>query len=483
MIRRRDFLKIIGLAGVSLPIESFAGKSNINKRPDVLFISIEDLSPHRMGCYGNTVCRTPNIDRLAAASVRFDLAHCSAAPCNPSRTSLLTGLRPETTRVFGNGDDWTEAVKPGRTMTEHFIANGYETIRVGKIYHAGNRDKTYDDTSRWSRTIKESEGLPAPKNRRRQLIGPGVEYGKKRIADRKKGIYTSSGSPFTYGPSGLDDLEEQDGMSATQAIKVLCQQHSKPLFFAVGFHKPHLPLTAPDKYFAMYPPETMVLPENPNTYPDGMPRDKGKLSEKQPHTLTQWREAIAAEYACVTFIDAQVGRILDALEKSGRADNTIIVLWTDHGFMLGEHFMWRKGPLYDHSALVPLLIKAPGVTKPNSVCKRPVESIDIFPTLFELCGIPIPKGLEAISMVPLLKDPNRKWKKGALTSQGENGKSICTERWRYTEYKNGPEKTELFDRKKDPKEFHNLAKDPSCANTINTLSKLLNGGWKACLPD
>lgn len=483
-LSRRKFMKslaattaVASLAGADL---AFGAKAD--RRPDVLFISIEDVSPHRFGCWGNTVCKTPNIDQLAGQSLRFDLAHCSAPPCNPSRTSLLSGLRPETTKVFGNATDWSEVLKPGTTMPEHFRANGYETIRVGKIFHRGNKDRVYNDTARWSRVIKENEGLPRPKSRRLPLKGPGVEFAKKKQEAARQGIYIGGGSPFSYGPSGLDDLEETDGMSATQAIKLLSQKRDKPLFLALGFHKPHLAFTAPQKYFDMYLPAQMIIPKNPDSDADGMPTDKSKLSDKNPYTLKQWREAIAAHYACVTFIDAQVGRVLEALAKSGRADNTIIVLWSDHGFMLGEHYLWRKGPLYDECVMVALLIKAPGVTKPAGVCKRPVESIDIFPTLFDLCGIPIPDGLEGISMKPLLKNPSMPWKKGAITVRGERDKSIRTERWRYTEY-GGPDKAELFDHQTDPHEFINLAKDPKYADVVAELSRLLKAGWKATLPN
>jgi len=484
-MERRGFLKAASLlvGGLSLSQGGSGTADAKSGRPDVLFISIEDFSPHRLGCYGNPVCKTPNIDRLASEGLRFDLAHCSAAPCCPSRTSLLSGLRPETTGVFGNGDDWSRMLEPGTTMTEHFMANGYETVRVGKIYHRGNGNRIYDDTSRWNRIIEETEGIDRPRQAARAPRGPGVEYARKRAEARKKGIMLGGGSPFMYGPTGRDDLDETDGMLAEQGVRLLSQTRGdKPLFLALGFHKPHLAFTAPDKYFDMYPPEEMVLPKNLDTDVDGMPVDKSQLDEKNPHTLEQWREAIAAHYACLSFIDAQVGRVLDALERSGRADNTIVVLWSDHGFMVGEHFKWRKGQLYDHSVLVALIVKAPGVTRPGSVCKRPVESIDIFPTLFDLCGIPIPDGLEAISMKSVLENPDRPWKKGAITTHGTNDKSICAERWRYTEY-GGPENAELFDRKNDPHELYNLAKEPKYAGTVARLSKLLAGGWRACLPE
>jgi arylsulfatase A-like enzyme len=233
----------------------------------------------------------------------------------------------------------------------------------------------------------------------------------------------------------------------------------------------------------MYSPEQMEIPRNPGADASGMP-PAGVFKSGNPHTPEQWREAIAAHYACLTFIDAQVGRVLDALEESGRADRTIVVIWSDHGFMLGEHFLWRKGPLYNESTQVALLMKAPGVTKPGSVCERAVESIDIFPTLIDLCGLPQPKGIEAVSMKKLLADPAMPWKKGALMWDPGSGRSIVTQRYRYNEYPaKQKQKPELFDHETDPNEFVNLAEKPEMAEVRERLSQLLAEGWQACLPD
>lgn len=481
-MNRREFLKAGGvLAGSLAAIRPVLGQEETKKRPDILFIAIEDVSPHRFGCYGGTVCKTPNMDRLASGGVRFGEAHTNP-PCCPSRTALLLGLRPDTTKVYGNNDNWVKLVPNAVSMPQHLRENGYETIRIGKMYHGGHGDAWEKETC-WSRIIPPAEGMPARKNKRKPPEGPGVEYTQKLREARKEGKELKGGSPFTYGPTGLDDEEELDGMVASQGIRILNEKQDKPLMLALGLHATHLPFCAPDKYFEMYPPDEMAIPKDPDAGPDGMPKDGRKLDELNPHTPEQWRKAIAAHYACLSFVDAQVGRVLDALEKSGRADNTIVAIWSDHGFMLGEHYMWRKGQLRDESTMVALMMRAPGVTKPGSVCKRPVETIDIFPTLLDLCGVPPPKGIEALSMRPLLENPDSPWKKGALMHGGSRARSICTERWRYSEYEKAPDRAELFDQQSDPGEFTNLAKDPKHGDVVAELSALLKGGWKACLPD
>ena len=451
------------------------------RKPNIVLFGIDSLSARNMSCYGYPRQTTPHMDRFASQGIRFAEAHTNP-PCCPSRTALLLAKRPSTTKVFTNNDNWCMLSPNTVSMPEHLRKHGYEMIRIGKIFHGGG-GKLFEKESSWDRVIEESDGLPPPQRTPRPGTGPGVEYAKKAREAAKQGKDAEGGTAFIYGPTGLDDEEDPDGRIATQAIKVLNQKQEKPLFLAVGFHRTHLPFRAPDKYFAMYPPAQMVIPKNPNSGPDGMPADpQAKLSKQNPYTPEQWREAISAHFACLSFVDAQVGRVLDALEKSGRADKTIVVIWSDHGFMLGEHFLWRKGPLRDESTMSVLMMRAPGVTQPGSVCKRPVECVDIFPTLLDLCGISLPEDIEAVSMKPLLENPSRPWKKGALMHGGKGGQSIVTERWRYNEFKGAPDKTELFDQDKDPGEFTNLAHDPQHADVVADLHRLLAGGWRACLP-
>jgi len=475
-LSRRGFMKSMaaGAATTALGQTASALAAPGGERPDVLFIAIEDVSPHRFGCYGNTVCKTPHLDKFATTALQFNNAYTNP-PCCPSRTALLLGRRPETTRVFGNNDDWHKTFPNALTLPRHFRNNGYETIRCGKMYHG-----KFEDPESWDRDIKPHEGMPQRKHKRKRPEGPGIMYREKLKEARKKG---KGGSAFTYGPSGLEDWEEKDGMVAAQGIKLLSEKSDKPRLICLGMHAPHLPFIAPDKYFEPYPWQDMKIPMNPGADETGMPKNKKIFKWYNPSTIEQWKKAIAAHYACTSFVDAQIGRILDALDKSGRADKTIVVIWSDHGFMLGEHFLWRKGPMYDESTQVALWWRAPGVTKPGTTCARPVETIDIFPTIMDLCGIPQPPGLEAMSMKPLLADPERPWKKGALMWGGKRRRSIVTEKWRYSQVVSRPNAAQLFDRQADPKEFKNLAGDPQHAETAKRLKALLEGGWKACLPE
>ena len=466
-ISRRSFVKTLGAGAASTVLmpELFAAPGRGGQRPDVLFIAIEDVSPHRFGCWGNAICKTPHIDRLVSQGLRFDQAHCNAAVCNPSRTALLTCLRPDTTKVYGNRDNWQKLAPQAQSMPAHFRKHGYETVRIGKVFHAA-----FEHKASWSRVIKPNDGLPKPKGKGGARKGPGVEYAKLVKAGKAK----KRGSPFIWSATDQADIDTKDGRYAEQAIRVLAEQRDKPLFLALGQHATHLAWAAPKKYFDMYPPAGIPLPK--------LPADERKEKIHPDHkalTPETWREAIAAHYACLTFIDAQVGRVLDALEKSGRADNTIVVLWSDHGYMLGEHYLWRKPHMYDTCTRVALTMKAPGVTKPGSVCERPVETFDIFPTLFDLCGIPQPESMEAVSMRPLLADPQRQWRPCARTEQG-TAKSVRTERWRYTERKSG--RTELFDYATDPEELHNLAGAPKHAEREADLRKLLHASWRELLP-
>lgn len=509
-MNRREFLKQsgLGLAALTLaqaPRTGLTAPAAGAAKPDVLLIMIEGTPPTRLGTWGNKTCKTPNLDRLASQGLRFDLAHCMAPPCNPARTSLLLGLRPESTQTFGNATDW-RPLHPGVvTMPEYFKNNGYETIECGKIFH-----EPFDAEGAWSRRLSLTAGLPARGHQARPLGGPdAAQATESKAAKRKarkakaagkaqpevaaatakaataKAAGGEAGVPFIYGPSGLDDIEEHDGMVAEQGVRLLSQQRDggKPLFLALGFTRPHLPYSCPDKYFAMYPPEKIELPENPDkTVPKHA--DQLLVDDKS------WREAIAAFYACLTFADVCIGRVLDALEKSGRAGSTIVVFMADHGYMLGDHYQWRKGQLYEEGVVVPMIIKAPGVTQPATICKRPVECVDVFPTLFDLCGIPQPPKIEAISMKPLLQNPARPWKKGAIALSGEQNVSIRTERWRYWEYNqrgSGKKahnnfKVALFDHQNDPGEFKNLAEDPQYKDVVAEMHALIQGGWKGCLP-
>jgi uncharacterized sulfatase len=464
-----------GAARALAPAGDAAGETAA--RPNVLFLVIEDCSPIRFGCYGNKVCRTPNLDRLAASAVTFDAAH-TVPPCGPSRTALLTGRRPTTTRVFGNFDraiaDEFFAAHP--ILPEIFKDAGYDAIKIGKFGH-------YDKNSAWTEIVRANDELGTPKPPLKPARGPAAKEGAKVI-----------GNGFTYGPTGLDDADEVDGRMAELAIRRLKAPREKPFFLAVGFHSTHLAFRAPDKYFEMYPPSQMEVPKNPGSLPDGMPAPEqweairraeafSAMGGNNPGTLEEWKEALAAHYACLTFVDAQIGRILDALEESGRAKDTVVVVWSDHGFVMGEHYTWRKGQMINESTRSALLIRAPGVTVPGARHAGPVECMDLHPTVLDLCGVPVPAGTEAFSLRPVLEHPERPWRKAALIEAERRHTSLVTDGWRYTEYGEGPEmRAELFDEKADPGEFVNLAADLAYAAKRGELKALLHGGWKAAGP-
>jgi iduronate 2-sulfatase len=477
-MERREFLKtggaaLGGIAASSASVQSVRGMQQC--KPNVLFISIEDLQ-NCFGCYGNDVCQTPNIDALAERSMRFDNAACQYPVCNPSRSSLLSGVRPATTGVWGNSTNWNEHLKSGTTLPEFMRQNGYDTTRVGKIFHAGNSGRVYDDSARWDRVIPEGEGITPSGKKRRPFT---YLYDKMSAEERDKDYNTRA---WYWGATGTDDTDESDGKVAEQAVRYLENPPDKPFFLAVGFHKPHLALLAPDKYFDMYDVDKIPLPKYPENDLDDLPSNLYSLKNHKTFTDRKRREAIAAYYACVSFVDAGVGRVLKALRDSGQEENTIIMLWGDHGFHIGEHHLWQKSTLYEESARVPMIIKAPGLTPAGSVCARPVELVDMYQTIAELCGLSEPQDLEGLSMAPLLKNPKTSWKKGAFTYRSGGPVTVRTERWRYTEWR-APDQNELYDHESDPKELTNLATLPKYADKVAELRALLHGDWKAAFPD
>ena len=476
-MRRREFLRTGSLAACGLALAGRAG-GEAAQRPDVLYISIEDVAP-LMGCYGHPVVKTPHIDALAKRGVVFDNAYCMVPVCNPSRASISSGLRPETTGVFGNSVDWRLRLPEGhRTFYEFFRDHGYETAICGKIHHHERYFKDRKPEAQQRENRMWTTRLPARskgyRTKARKPKAPMPTW-------LKKGDYPERS--LNWGPTGLADTEQRDGATAAAVARKLMAPRTRPLFMAVGLHAPHYPLRAPDRYFAMYPPSKIELPtvppddlaDVPFTYPVFNWSDERWTNEAEK------RGEIAAYYATISYIDTCVGILLDALKKSGRERNTIVCLWGDHGMHLGEHGLWRKYTLFENAARVPFLIAAPGVAKEGAVCRRPVELIDMYPTMADLCGLPEPKGLEALSLRPVLEDPERPWKACAFTSRAKGQRSLRTERWRYTEW-GSPERAELYDHHADPGELTNLANDPAHADTLARLRKLLAGGWKAALP-
>lgn len=428
-----------------------------NRKLNVLFIAADDLRPE-LGCYSNRLIQTPNIDRLAASGVRFDLAYCQYPLCNPSRTSLLTGRHPTSTGVMDN-TLWFRAAHPDFvTLPQHFKANGYATLRSGKIFHGG-----IDDTDAWT-----VGGEP------REFTGSRRQAGRQ-VPSQSDRIVALEG----------DGESHADYRFATRAIELLEEYKDRPFFLAVGFTKPHSPPTAPKKLLALYdpgklplPPDFVPRPAAPEGFPEiSIPPRNGDLFIGREASPEEAREMIGAYYASTTFTDYNVGRVLAALERLGLRDKSIIVFWGDHGYHLGEKGKWSKhNSIYEIVARVPLIIVAPGAKGNGRSSPRTVQLLDTYPTLVELGGLPRPPGLEGHSLVPLLRDPKAKWNHPAFTVtffQNKLGRSVRTERWRYAEWDEGRAGAMLFDHSKDPHEMKNLAQDPAYAKTVAEMKKLL----------
>ena len=425
---------------------------------NVLFFAVDDLNNH-IGTYGRPV-KTPTIDALAGHGVRFDRAYCQYPLCNPSRTSFLTGIRPPRTRVTGNVTWFRETMPDVVTLPQHFRANGYYTAMSGKIFHDGlNDDKGWVDGS-----------TPMRKQPPR---APG-DYA--RSADRWLAVES--------------EVDQPDYRIATEAIEHLEKRPTdKPFFIACGFHKPHVPFIAPKKYFDWYDPADIQLPKDFAGMPTGTGpayRANFDLFVNREATVPLAHEAIRAYYACASFTDAQMGRVLATLDRLNLRDNTIVVLVADHGWHLGEKGMWAKLTLFEPSTRVPLIVSAPpaaGKMTAGKGCSRTVESLDIYPTLVDLCGLKAPSALEGKSLRPLLENPAARWDKPAYSfikrgpaPTAASGASVRTEQFRYTEWNEGRDGAELYDYDKDPLESRNLAADAAQAPTVKRMKELLRAG-------
>lgn len=464
------------------------------ERPHVLFFAVDDLRPE-LGCYGVERVQSPHLDRLAREGVVFRRAYCQQAVCSPSRTSLLTGLRPDSTKVYDLETHFRKTVPEVVTLPQHFKQNGYRVVGMGKIYHGG-----LNDTKSWSvphRRPKVSM-YQSPKNL--ELMA------RKREEFRKRGLKGRQLSRKSRGPAweaaDVPDGAYPDGALTEMAVAALrdLAKHDAPFFLAVGFLKPHLPFNAPKRYWDLYDAEKIRLADNPFP-PRGAPRlaltNWGELRsyhdipQQGPVSEAQARSLIHGYLACVSFIDAQVGRILSELEELGLREKTIIVLWGDHGWKLGEHGAWCKHTNFELDARSSLLLRAPGAEANGRPCDALVEFVDIYPTLCELAGLELPEHLEGTSFAPLLGDPARPWKTGALSQYPRGnimGYSLRTDRYRFTRWqeRKDPGKVvalELYDHKVDPAENVNLAGDPARAGLIEELTEKLAGGWKSFLPE
>lgn len=419
-------------------------------RPNVLFIAVDDLNDW-IGCLGgHPDVRTPNIDKLASRGVLFTRAYCAAPACNPSRAALLTGARPWTSGVYSNSQPWRPPLKDAVTLPQHFMASGYLAVGGGKIFHG-----RFDDPASWNDSFKP-KGDPRPA----KVPANGIP----------------NTAHFDWGPVDASDEEMPDYKLASWAIDFLSKPKDKPFLLAVGFVKPHLPWYVPRKYFEMYPEDRVTLPKVDEKDLDDVPPIGKRMAKpdgdhRSVIQTNNWRKAVQGYLAAITFLDAQVGRLMEGLDKGPYAKNTIVVFWGDHGWHLGQKQHWRKFTLWEEATKAPLIFVAPGVTKPGGRCERTVDFMGIYPTLWELCGLPAPKKNEGVSLVPLLKDPSASWDRPALTTHGRGNHAVRTERYRYIRYSDGTE--ELYDHAEDPLEWKNRAADPSLAAVKAELAKWL----------
>lgn len=457
------------------------------KKPNVLFIVSDDLSV-RLGCYGHPVVKSPNIDRLAARGVRFDKAYCQFPLCNPSRASFLTGLRPDTTRVFENVTHVREALPDVVTLPQTFQKGGYFVARVGKLYHYNVPYSIgtdgHDDETSWQERIN-------PRGRDKD-----DEEQITTLTPNTKGAARFGGVLSWLAADGTD-ADQTDGKIAEAAVKLMDSHRDKPFFIAAGFFRPHTPYVAPKKWFEMYLPASLSLPVVPANYKANVPAAAFGSFKDEERDISDdvRRQATQAYFASISFMDAQVGVLLDALDRLKLADNTIVVFFSDHGYHVGEHGLWQKRSLFEMSAKVPLIISVPGnifgrdSAAKGVACARPVELVDLHPTLADLCGIAAPSKLDGKSLKPLLANPGAAWDKPAFTQVARHipnvlpnqkersiayfGHSVRTERWRYTEWDGGDKGIELYDEQHDPEETKNLATDPASKQTVEQHRKLL----------
>ncbi|HPA19779.1 MAG TPA: sulfatase-like hydrolase/transferase [Verrucomicrobiae bacterium] len=440
-------------------------------KPNVLLICVDDLKP-LLGCYGDTSVKSPNIDRLATRGVLFERAYCNQAVCAPSRNALMTGLRPQSIGIYDLGTNFRKAVPDAVTVAQYFKQRGYRTEAMGKIMHVGHGN--HEDDASWSVPHWRPSGggyvLPA-----------NVDDTKRKVAKAKAdGVPESKRANLAKGAptecADVADNEYADGMIADEAVRRLRAAKDKPgepFFMGVGFLKPHLPFCAPKKYWDLYRPTDFPLPalkSPPQGAPEFAPTTWGELRAYSdipavgPLTDGQTRHLIHGYHAAVSYMDAQLGRVLDALDETGLAKNTIIVFWGDHGWHLGDHGMWCKHTNYEQAARIPVIVAAPGM-KAGVKTGALIETVDIYPTLCELAGLPAPQGLDGSSFAAALKDPNATTKEAVIHVYPRNqlmGRAVRTARHRLVEWRppGAPTDTavfELYDYQADPLESKNLA--------------------------
>ncbi len=504
-MERREFLAMLGAGALALggpgcahlaskPSGEPAEAPSFGlKQPNVLFVAVDDLRPE-LGCYGNPILQSPNIDALASQGLVFTHAYCQQAVCSPSRSSLLTGARPDTTKVWDLRTHFRTAIPDVVTLPQLFKNNGYFVQGMGKIYHGG-----YNDPESWSVPWTTPKGGARPT--------PGADPDAKPLPRRsKKGALRGQGGrgPAFEAFDGPDNALH-DGALADMAIEALEQVKSKeqPFFLAVGFIKPHLPFVAPKKYWDLYDPQRIPMAPNrflPKDAPDYALLERNELWSydgvpNDAHLPDDYaRQLKHGYYAAASYMDAQLGRVLEALDRLGLRDNTIIVLWGDHGWKLGEHDRWCKHSNVENDTNAPLIMSVPGMKHRGEKTDALVEFVDIYPTLADLAGLPKPGHLEGSSAAPLLLNPDLPWKTAAFSQYPRDahqkhlmGYSMRMKRYRFTqwvvrEHPSTVDAVELYDHDTDPQENVNIAANPKNTRLVSQLRKQWEAGWRGARP-
>lgn len=465
-LNRRSFLHQAGFGTAAFALGSQQSQAK-SDQPNVLFIAVDDLNDWVSCLGGHPDIQTPNIDRLAKRGVLFTNAHCSAPLCNPSRASVMTGLFPTHSGVHGNMQDWREAplIQNHDTLPQYFRKNGYKTMGGGKIYHSNHGGSTgrlhgghggrqgFNHPASWDERFPSHDiQIPMPS------VMPGQNYNGLDIWH------------WDWGGIDRSDSQTTDGRTTDWAIRKLNEDHGMPFFLGVGIYRPHGPWYVPKEYFDQYPQAQVSLPTVKDDDVNDLPAIAIKYLNNPNNHHNQiirndlYKSAVQAYLANITFADVMVGKVLDALDSSQYADNTIICLWSDHGWHLGEKQRWHKSTLWEEATRVPLIISAPGVSAPNSICNEAVSLIDLYPTITELCGLPDQKIVDGVSLVSSLKDPSTERSRPAITAnqgwnESEPHHSVRTNDWRYILYSDGSE--ELYNHRMDPNEWENVASYPT----------------------
>ena len=472
-------LNIKALAFLVLTIVFSSCKEKHRIKPNVLFIAVDDLTTS-LASYGDSIAKTPNFDRLTKMGIQFNKAYCQLPLCNPSRASVMTGLRPDAIKVYDLDAHFRDELPEVTTLPQLFKDEGYWVGRVGKLYHynvpAAIGTNGHDDPISWHEVFN-------PKGR--------DKYEEHLITNAEP--HRKISAALSWLKAEGEDHEQTDGMIAVEAIKQIRKHKDEPFFLGVGFFRPHTPYVAPKKYFNLYPIDSIGIPYAPKNDRADIPYAAFAHNCKVPHyglAESICLEAKQAYYASVSFIDAQVGLLLDALEENKLLNNTIIVLWSDHGYHLGEHEgIWQKRSLFEESANAPLFIYAPGVAGNGAQCNQVVEFIDIYPTVAKLCDLSPPNEQPGKDLMALLKEPNLNWEGQAFTQvlrpghgKPVMGRSVRTNKWRYTDWNEGKEGEELYNKILDPGEFNNVASDPNYMQIKFQLKKLLDENVSGQVP-